>query len=215
MKIKNVTKRILHLILCMSLAQANAEDELLFSCIQKDFNEAAAVLLQQGATPNAWHASLGCSALHFAVLHKNIHMIKMLTQAGADLEIRDIAQMTPLHFAAHMGRTREAISLICLNANPNTLAFEGWTALHYAAEQGHSEIVILLVASKAEINAMNEQGNTPLHLATKGNHLDTMRTLLACGAKPEVKNAQEEMPFHLAAKTSIEAAMLFLNYYKE
>lgn len=79
--------------------------------------EVAEALLAAGANPNAW-TSTGVTPLHFAALANSPATIRVLAEAGADLNAPDGYQSrTPLIFASGRNATDAVTTLLELGAN--------------------------------------------------------------------------------------------------
>ena len=99
-------------------------------------------------------------------------LIRRLVGTGEDVNQRNPADWTPLHWALvgiRDPRLRRVVAgkLIESGADVNVAtAAIGWTPLHIAAWLSNSEIVEMLLAAGARVNARSHLGGwTPLHLA--------------------------------------------------
>jgi ankyrin repeat protein len=78
--------------------------------------------------------------------------LKMVIEAGADVNIKNEKGETALMHAAWRGSTNAAKILIDAGANINACSDEGQTALIYASGYGHSAIVQMLIDIGADVN---------------------------------------------------------------
>ena len=130
----------------------------------------------------------------------NIKVLELLLDAGAEVDVRDNAGSTPLHWVAGFfpGGTAYSIAaaraLVQAGADADARNAEGWSPLHQVAREAswHSpdvpsaEMVTLLVRAGADVNARTESGRTPLHLAL-GSAAVALR-LLELGADREARD---------------------------
>ena len=72
---------------------------------------------------------VGRTPLHEACLEENFDAVKVLVEAGADLEATDNEGKTPLHLAWNLSYTMAEL-LLEKGANPNTADVQGNTPLH-------------------------------------------------------------------------------------
>jgi ankyrin repeat protein len=92
--------------------------------------------------------------------------------AKCTAEVRvEIEGMTPLHFAAGMGKVEVAETLIKNGAKVDAKdSYYQFTPLHEAAKNKHKAVAELLIAKGADVNAVSKRDGTPLDLAvSKGN----------------------------------------------
>ena len=123
---------------------------------------------------NAQDETYGATPLHFlAVSSKNSEIIKILIQAGANVDTRTIHGWTPLYLAAWNNKNPEIIkTLIQAGANVDMRTTEGYTPLHQAAESNkNSDIIIALLKAGADGKAKTENGDTPFDLIQKNEAL--------------------------------------------
>ncbi|XP_055547871.1 uncharacterized protein LOC129731694 [Wyeomyia smithii] len=136
-------------------------------------SEVVAKLLERNANVNAVNDSKK-TALHIAAessMHKSskqrLAIIKMLVNAGADVEAITKRGETPLMLASKCGHVDVADILLSKKIDINTADLDGWTALHWAAFEDHPQIIEKLLSAGANVNATTNSGETALMLATK------------------------------------------------
>ena len=126
----------------------------------------------------------------------------------------DLAEATPLLFAARSGDVDALRLLLEDGADPLAVTKGGNTALTLAAGvvfheggQGQGEgppkadaleAVQLLLALGCDVNARNERGQTALHGAVYRAANDLIRFLVANGAKMDAEDARGRTPLELA-----------------
>lgn len=118
--------------------------------------------------------SQGCTPLYNLIRDNNQQTV--LLTAGADVDVCDSEQNTPLHVALISDAPLKLIqgilkrqSLPYLNM-PNRL---GQTPLHYACFMGNSEIVRKLLRRKVQVDSIDHQGKTPLHYASHSEYKES------------------------------------------
>jgi len=120
--------------------------------------EAAACLLAAGADVNlkSKDGKLDNTALHAAIAGNHIHIVRLLLNAGADIDAQCEGVrrrgFTPLHAAAYFNRLEIAKLLIERGADPRIANGESLTPYEYAARRGHAEIAELIRAAVHEAN---------------------------------------------------------------
>jgi len=96
--------------------------------------------------------------LHVAVIKKHKDVVELLLSNGADVNVRNEAQSTPLHFAMENVDKGVAELLLSSGANPNVMNKAGFTPLtivryNFARYKGdqetNREILNLLLAKGA------------------------------------------------------------------
>jgi ankyrin repeat protein len=186
-------------------------------------------LLLMGARKNAWVQShmpgAGLEAmgtpLHVATMASQLDVMKVLINAGANLEEgEDLDQGpgTPLTVAARHGLIAPAKVLITARANVEAGArfFRGaWrTPLAQAVRNGHVEMIKLLERSGARLAADYGEFGRPalLGFAAEAGQLDSMRYLISRGVPLDCSaEATCDSPLYNALlKEQIDAVQLLL-----
>lgn len=112
----------------------------------------------------------GDRAVHHATFSDVECVIRILGEAGADLNARNKRRQTALHVAVNKGHLRNVKELMELRAHVNLQDSEGDTALHDAITKKRDDIVQVLVDSGADIALTNSNGfNAIHHAALRGN----------------------------------------------
>ncbi len=119
-------------------------------------------------------------------------MMKVLINAGADVNAEAKAGFSPLIWAARNNRTDAVKELIEGKANVNKQDISKHSPLAYAADAGNTEVVKMLAAAGADINAETweldpkgsmTKGFTALTRAAMNNQTEVVRLLISLGAK--------------------------------
>lgn len=120
-------------------------------------------LLDHGSGVYAATAVDGCTALHFSANHNRPIAIKVLVEAGANIQAPDDTGATPLHHAN--SSPDAALALVKHGADTNAATHMGRTPLHYAAckggRQGTAQVVDVLLRWGADEKAEDDNGRTP------------------------------------------------------
>lgn len=144
----------------------------------------ARLLLQKGANPNVplVPGDTSLTLLHYQVDKGETEMVKLLVDAGANLEVRDRYGSTPLNLAAKKGATDIAKILLEAGAIVDSRDDKKRTPLHWAAFQGQEETVALLISKGADVEALAGDGKTPMKAAKRKRQKGVIRLLRQAGA---------------------------------
>eukprot|EP01133_Synstelium_polycarpum_P011503 gene11503-13419_t len=130
---------------------------------------------------------------------------------GADPNIANDQDETPLHFAGYYGLVEIVQALIGRGANLEARDKWGETPLHKCVYTNQLRALELLVSMGARMTAVNHEAETPLHIAVRKSSGECSTTLVAKGAPLNAPNKYGEAPLHYAASAgAIELAMLLL-----
>jgi len=130
--------------------------------------------LQAGYDVNAriTHTASDASLVHYMAskygrldqLDDNrLAIIKWVLGSGANLDVRDKENATPLHTAAWFGNEQVAGMLIDYRADVNAVDRSGHTPLHLAAKRFDADMCRLLLEHGALVDARERHGETALH----------------------------------------------------
>lgn len=184
------------LLLAATIAARIAPESPVADAAMRRDAAAVKLLLKQGADVNAAQGD-GMTALHWAALHNDVELARMLLYAGARLDAATRnGTYTPLHVAARNGSAAVAKALLDAGANANAVTTSGGaTPLHLAAAQGNSETIAALLDHGAQVNAKElAWGQTPLMWAAAYNRVAALKLLVARGADVKMTSKVEDIP---------------------
>ncbi len=119
---------------------------------------------------------------------------------------------TPLHLAAHFGRTNLASTLISKGARVDAVARNGISnqPLQAAIAGRRPELVRLLIAAGADVDHRSHGGFTATHIAVENDDIDVLELLKAAGADLRIKTTGGKTPSDLVAEGGHETAKRWL-----
>jgi ankyrin repeat protein len=190
--------------------------------VVSDTNFQKAIIIRDGQVGGG--APLRCEArtapvenLFDAAKAGNAVAVKRLISAGADINARNEAGWTPLHFAAAEGHNDIIDLLLNKGARIDAQDKDGITplikaivmgkddsvehllkrgaevtsensrAVYFAAYQQQPRIISMLIAKGADVNAKESDNSTPLIKAAEMGHTSVVRVLLAAQADVNAK----------------------------
>ncbi|XP_076435398.1 putative palmitoyltransferase ZDHHC13 [Babylonia areolata] len=131
-----------------------------------------------------------------AALSGQIDDVKKHLQRGDDVNAKDKAGYTALHYAARNKHLEVCRILLTHGSDVNAATRTGKaTPLHRAAYVGSREVVQLLLQCKADPLFVDADGMTPLHKAVEQGQRETAKILLAAGpAAVSVPDSRGRVP---------------------
>ena len=148
------------------------------------YSAAAGSALVNRADPNAKEGWYGQTALMWAAAEGHADVVRLLIEAGAELDEHSALINAP---------------------EPNAERLQGgfvypripqgrFTALHFAAREGQIESVQALIDGGADLNAVDQEGTNALILAILNGHFGVAALLLEAGADPKIAASYFETP---------------------
>ena len=136
------------------------------------------------------------ASLSLATKSNYTKIVKLLVDAGVDVNYQDQQGETALHVAARFGY-EECTQILVETNGPYGINVElaektyGWTPLFIACVDGHLEIVKLLVHKGAHISNKDFSGWTPQEHAALRGHLEIAKFLAQFTPPPSVNGSPE------------------------
>ena len=165
----------------------------------------ADLLIKYGADVNT--LITGVPPLGYA---DDVDMVNFLLDKGADIELLDNNQETPLFHAAY-GNVDAVRALVKRGANINAVDKYGNTPLHYT---GDSMVTTYLLMVGIDPNAQNKYQETPLHIAvatddlaediTREDAIKKIEALLEYGADVNIKNDDGDTPLDIVKDPEVK-----------
>ena len=141
--------------------------------IWRQYVDIAEILIKKGADVNVQNPDDGKTPLIYVSMHPHMrehhHLIHMLVDAGADVNVIDKNDHTALFLSAMNGHGDCVEALLEHGAFvDHKQTFNGHTSLHAAAENGHSDVVEALLEHGADVSLVaTDNGRTALELAQR------------------------------------------------
>lgn len=137
-----------------------------------------------------------------AAMRGDVEAVRALLRSGEDANAAHGDGMSPLHWAAELGRADLAEVLLEAGANTGAVTRLGdYTPLHVAAKASATDVARALVAGGADPMARTSAGGvTPLHYAAAAGSSELVSVLLGAGAEVDVTEPMwEQTPLMFAA----------------
>lgn len=158
-------------------------------------------LVQKGGFDINEQDQSGRSPIHIAACVNAAGCIKALSDAGAEIDVREAHYgRTALALACRLGNAKAVSALITAGADASIKDSCGWNALHLACGKGNAAAlkeVLQAESAVEEVDAVVE-GWTPLHLACAQLSAKCCTALLRAGANTEMALDDEWTPFDIA-----------------
>lgn len=132
------------------------------------------------------------SPLLQACILGNLDEVKVLSQNGCNMNVKNESGFTPLMMASLNGHTDVVNHLIHIGVDLNSRDKFGKTAVFYATEESHFEIIRILITNKCDINIANNSGETPFVHSIKKEYFAVADLLINGGANIHEVNTNDE-----------------------
>ena len=153
-------------------------------------------------------------AIHAALYKEHVQIARLLiTSPGADLNLRDDDDSTPLHVASESGRFDLVELLLDYKANVNAMKSGHSPPLFAALKSENLKVIQLLLDRGADVNVQDKKGSTPLHIASTNGLADIVQDLLDREAEVSPLDSNHSTPLHLAsANGDLTVVNLLIDY---
>ncbi len=143
---------------------ANADSRLVRSAVT-DCPRSLQSLLSHGARPDVKDGF--CFPMESAAMGGDVESVKLLVDAGVDVNTKYSPEGTALHMAAMRDRRELALWLIEHGAAVDAITSYGSTPLHTAARYCRIEMASLLLDHGADPTRRNNLGDRPINLVAR------------------------------------------------
>lgn len=172
-------------------------------------------LLRQSPELLEARTGLGETALHYLAVENQLGAVKLLVEAGAQVNTLNVCSGTPLSEAASLGYVELVAYLLSQGAHLH-IPGQREPALHQAVRSGNPTLVQLLLTAGAAIDEQNDLKETALHLAAQEDaRFAVLKLLLEAGANPALKRIFDETPLDVALNRGSEACAMALLVARE
>lgn len=173
----------------------------LMTAAQNGFDKAAKVLVTSTVIAKSVNdvEINGRSALHLAALAGSAKCVSPLLSAGADPNLQDNFQQTPLFPACEGGHAATIEALIRGGCQPDSLDAESQAPLHKAVLCNQPDAIQALMLNGANLNIRDSTGSTALHMAAYGGNDPILALLVENSANPNLQDLNGMTAVHLAA----------------
>lgn len=138
-------------------------------------------------------------------------IITLLLSKGTDVNAKNNAGQTALHFCASKNNLDTARLLLSKKATARVKDKRGQLPLHRAAAVGSVPIVnLLLKEGKSPVNATDMNGLTALHHAIAEGHGDCAMVLLKAGAETDKRDQDGYLAIDLAPDAKVSRETLHI-----
>ncbi|KAF8538871.1 ankyrin repeat-containing domain protein [Trichophaea hybrida] len=204
---KNGLEGIIRQLIASGRGHPQVCTSALHAAITRGSEPIVLMLLESGAgieDSNFIRGTPICTPLHAAVFARNISLVRLLLDRGAD-----VIRMGPsckhgdtaLHIAARLGLTDIAELLIVRGADVHARDSKDERPLNAASRNGSKDMVAFLLRHGAELCPPGSN-ISPLHSAVRGVRAskEVIKFLIDSGLNVNIETPNGEMPLHLAAE---------------
>jgi ankyrin repeat protein len=140
--------------------------------------------LRNGADPNMRCGDEGVPVLHLASRSNNPKVVRLLLEAGAQIDALDPNGSSALCQCAELGHWGAANVLVEEGADAYLADAMGRNPLHHAAINGAQFMAAPLIRAGSEIDLRDRSGVSPIVYSAQRGHARMFRALLRMGAEP-------------------------------
>ena len=145
-------------------------------------------LLERQVVDQDAKTNRGLTPLHFSASKDQLNGVtRKLVARGANVDVRDAFDLTPLHAAAEGGVIEVIELLLAAGASIDAREIDQYTPLISAAENGRVDACRLLVERGADVSAKNADGHDAVQVALTNGHKKAAEAIKVAsgGGKPD------------------------------
>ncbi len=194
-------------------AMISTPDEPLLAAVLTEEVDEVKRLLATGADVNIVDKGIDSTALAQAVQLDNRELVKILLDAGADVNEKNRAGLTALMYVGDDTSVEAVGDLIAAGAKVDIKDDEGKNALHHAASDASTEALQALIDAGASLDARDESGRTALMIAAQEGNEDNVVALIKAGATVNLRDEEKKTALGLAKENDNGEAVDILASY--
>jgi ankyrin repeat protein len=161
--------------------------------------------------------NFGNTPLHIAIMLREKKYIQSLINQGADMNLKNKAQLSALHIAAFLNDEETAKELLAKGAEIDLKGNTGYTPLHIAALMNNIEVAKDLLNMGASPKIKTDQ-NLTAEIIAKIQNYSSMKKLIAKGGSLNLKQTDASLTNNLNQMNSVKLSPQFdinLTYNKD
>jgi ankyrin repeat protein len=155
-----------------------------------------------------WSAS---NILLDAVRACHIRLAISALSKGADVNVGDEANATPLHIACELNNVKMAALLLENGARVDVINTNFQSPLHSACMNGGLELVKMLIKGGAKVNALDKEKSSALHTACYFQQSNMIKVLFDYGANVFCKDDKGVTPLFAMIRSPIKSPQGLFN----
>ncbi len=190
-------------VLCLLACSVNGNSQGLFDAVRSGNIERTKALLSDPSLVNIRDAATGRTPLHEAIAARNVEIVRLLLEAGANPTTPDDKGVRPFDLGIAMGD--RAIVTLLVGARLKTPKQQAHQApsrpstLYDVVLRGKADYVRMLLDMRADPNQRAPDGSTPLDAASLKGNVQIVELLLARGAAVDIRARSGSTALHDAA----------------
>jgi hypothetical protein len=194
-------------------AMISTPDEPLLAAVLTEDVDEVKRLLATGADVNVLDTGIDSTALAQAVQRDNRELIKILLDAGADVNEKNHSGLTALMYVSDDTSIEVVGDLMAAGAKVDLKDDEGKNALHHAASYDNAEALQALIDAGASVDATDESGRTALMIAAQEGNEDNVTALIKAGATVNLRDEDDKTALGLAKENDNGEVVEILTTY--